>query len=958
MSFYDAIRVGASGAADFEIERSLRFNNDDNTHVIRTIGSTSNRRTFTYSFWIKRTMKAAEQYVLYNGHLTGTPYVDARFEANNHQFQFIDYDGSHQMRIQTNRRFRDPGAWYHFVIAIDTTQSTESDRAKFYVNGEQETSFSIANYPSQNQDTAANVSGHVQTMGAIKASSSNDLDGYLAEVNFIDGQQLTPSSFAETNSDTGQWVPIDTSGLTFGTNGFRLKFEDNSGTTATTLGKDSSGNGNNFTPNNFVTGDAVKDSPTNNFCTLNILNSQNTTLSEGNLKATISNASGNRTTVATMGSKSGKWYYEVLYNSQTVDALCVGFGDESYNALHGNNKLFEDHSPSVGYYGAGGGYIYFNTSRTEYSTDFTAGDIIGVAADFDNNQIYFYKNGTVHPNANPFSYTFSDTIFIPAMGNLTSGGNQTFTANFGQDSTFAGAKTVQGNTDSRGKGDFYYAPPSGFLALCSANLPDPTILLPNQHFNTLLYSGDGSSTRSITGVGFKPDWVWIKGRNTNYSHLVYNSIVGAGSGKGLNPNEDRAEGSVVADNSTYGFLNSFDSDGFSVTKGSDSTSYTNGGSSNYVSWNWNAGDTDSKTYTVKVVSDSGNKYRFDDFGTSAVTLDLAEGGTYTFDQSDSSMSSHPMQLSTTANGTHGGGSAYSTGVTYQLDGSTVTASAFISGFSSASSRKLIITVAASAPTLYYYCYYHSGMGGAVNTNSTLGSSNFEGNTQATVKTNTTAGFSIISWNARGNSSGTYDTVGHGLGVRPDWLILKSRNSTGNWNVYNSNFSSANNKILQLSNSIAETTSSNYWGADNTTPSSTLIHLNQGNYSNSASPPKFIMYAFSEVAGYSKFGTYTGNGSTDGTFVFTGFRPAFILLKRTNSSASWVIHDDKRAGYNGDNDYLHPDNSQSESDGSSGTLDILSNGFKLRMTAGTHNGSGDTYVYFAFAESPFKNSRAR
>ena len=262
----------------------------------------------------------------------------------------------------------------------------------------------------------------------------------------------------------------------------------------------------------------------------------------------------------------------------------------------------------------------------------------------------------------------------------------------------------------------------------------------------MLYTGNGG-TQSITGLEFQPDWVWTKERGTgtgggSSNHQLYDAVRGA---------TKRLESSNTSDEDTISNgLTSFDSNGFSI----GSHSAINDNSVANVAWNWDAGETDSATYTVKVVSDSGNKYRFNDFGTSAVTLDLAEGGTYTFDQSDSSMSSHPMQLSTTANGTHGGGSAYSTGVTYQLDGSTVTASAFISGFSSASSRKLIITVAASAPTLYYYCYYHSGMGGQANTNSTLGSSNFDGSIQTTVKVNASAGFSLLYLQDSSNTNGS------------------------------------------------------------------------------------------------------------------------------------------------------------------------------------------------------------
>ena len=170
-----------------DIVRSLRFDDSDSHRLTRTIGSTSNRRTYTYSWWLKRTMKSSEQYIWYVGSSSGTPYLDARFEANSHELQLQDYTPSRPIRFITNRKFRDPISWYHFVFAVDTTQSTSSNRAKLYVNGVQETSFSTETYPDQNYDSSANVSGHIQVWGTNKAGTSNDLDGYLADVHFVDG---------------------------------------------------------------------------------------------------------------------------------------------------------------------------------------------------------------------------------------------------------------------------------------------------------------------------------------------------------------------------------------------------------------------------------------------------------------------------------------------------------------------------------------------------------------------------------------------------------------------------------------------------------------------------------------------------------------------------------------------------------------------------------------------------
>ena len=786
----------------------------------------------------------------------------------------------------------------------------------------------------------------------------------MAEVHFVDGLQLDHTSFGQTKA--GIWIPKNYTG-SHGTTGFYLPFDDGSA-----LGDDESANTNDWTPDGFVATDVVDDTPTNNFPTLNPLaNNQSATLSEGNLKLTTPTSGYGMRLSSLKLPTSGKWYWEAYL--QAVNTVGPILGVSSYDT-QATQFFVDGNIVGLGYYGASG-VLYGNqdTSGSSYGATYAAGDIIGVAVNLDDNQVSFYKN-----NASQGADSFDASGLFATFGDYSNSNSCTWVVNFGQDSSFANNKTSGSAeaADANGVGDFYYTPPSGFLALCSADLPSPVVdpaenEEPQDHFNIVLWTGDGSQTRSLTGVGFKPSWTWMKLRDsTIQDHQFYDAVRGAGGGKALASNTTAVEGTVNSVNdSDYGYLSSFDSDGFSVNDGAISTvgGYVNYSGRNYVAWNWLAGgESPTKTYRVVVVNDGGNnKYRFRNsannatFAASAVTLELQEGGTYTFEVSDSTVSSHPFVIGTSANS-----SEYSTGVTYVLDGVTKTYSEYTSGFSSATSRQLIITVAASAPTLYYWCSVHSGMGGQINTNSTFGSTNFDGTILATVCENATTGISIIGWT--GNQVDN-TVIPHGLGANADVVITKRRSASSDWLVLHSAVATNTSNVLRLNSNAGTTNGSSTLSQgcpDEFTSvgfkvvrgtGSTMTNVN-------GSGSTYIAYAFKSSDGFSQFGSYIGNGSSDGPYVFTGFRVTWLMMKST-STGDWYIWDSVRDTDNGVRLYLRARLQNVEGGTSSGQqyFDFLSNGFKIIADSSAFsegNSSGQEYVYFAFAEQPFKFANAR
>ena len=581
-----SITINLTVQVQMQISRSLRFNSADSAYLNRTPASASNRRTWTWSGWVKRSIISTDQ-TIFDQSSSGTNSTQIRF-LNTDAFRFYTRDGASDRIYDTTAVFRDVSAWYHIVVAIDTTQATASDRVKVYFNNALQTI--SAGGVSQNADTFINST----SPGALGRfiSGANYCNLYLAEINFIDGQQLTPSSFGQTNSNTGVWEPKAFSG-TYGTNGFYLNFSDNSGTTSTTLGKDYSGNGNNWTPNNFsvtagVGNDSMVDTPTpyggdsgaggevrGNYCVWNPLaKGSDATLANGNLDVSFGSAGSTTQQSATLGMSSGKWYWEVTITASSASPTfaVVGittkqFGDSEYPGYT---------STSWGYRGSDG-QKWTNTSGSSYGASYTTNDVIGIAFDADAGTLTFYKNGTSQGTA--YSSLAAGTYF-PAIGDQSSSNTFTAATNFGQRA-------------------FAYTAPSGFKALCTQNLSTPAVVKGSSYFNTITWSGDSVSGRSLTGVGFQPDWVWIKNRNAPAGHNI--SDVVRGANKRLNSENSGSE----ATNSGYGYTSAFNSDGFVATAGNVSgyeLGDINMSGRAYVAWNWKANGTGSSNTAGTITS--------------------------------------------------------------------------------------------------------------------------------------------------------------------------------------------------------------------------------------------------------------------------------------------------------------------------------------------------------------------
>jgi hypothetical protein len=451
----------------YDIDNSLKLEADNGEVLTQTIGAGS-RTTATYSFWFKRTELGADMQL---AGISPIASETTRFIITSNDVLDVESGvAGDNNSLVTNRVFRDTSAWYHFVVAIDTTQSTEANRVKVYVNGVQETSFSASEYPAQNTDLTIGVDGYTWSWGAYTSTQIKS-SGYLAEAYYIDAQQLDPTSFGEFDEDSGIWKPIAYTG-SFGSNGHYLDFSD-----ASDLGNNSSGVGDDFTLNNITSADQATDTPTNNFCTFNPLMTQNNppTISEGAMKSTGGGGTWNQTW-GNMGVKNGKWYYEfkVTNTSSTgyfgASTAPAEGSDTTAASLMYNTSFMVGSSASIDYY-----YWQNGSQVSDESTGWgtiSTNDIIGIALDLD----AATKTFTVYKNGTALSGTLSQPVDLPTNMQdefifplYVQYENAADEANFGGYTVMSISSAA---TDANGYGTFEYAPPTGYYALCTKNLAE------------------------------------------------------------------------------------------------------------------------------------------------------------------------------------------------------------------------------------------------------------------------------------------------------------------------------------------------------------------------------------------------------------------------------------------------------------------------------------------------------
>jgi len=948
------IFLSSGDDSPYVISRSLRFNPGDSAHLSRTPSSAGNRRTWTWSAWVKRSGLGYFQYLFDCDSGSSPEETPIRFWSDD-RLNISAYTTSSQYNLTTTAKFRDTSAWYHIVVAFDTTNTTPDDRIKLYVNGVQITQFDVRANPSENTDYYIN-SAIEHNIGRAGSGNFRYLGGYLADVNFIDGQALAPTSFGKTDS-AGIWQPKKYSG-THGQNGFHLDFKDNSGTTATTLGKDNSGNSNNWTPNYISVSagsgnDSLLDTPSQieeqtdsgaggtvkgNYATFNSLYGSGTK-SNGSL---VTTTGGYVPDISSIAPSSGKWYAEITWVSgsyarigvQDISEYVTDFGENIYGWRYESNT----------------GNLH-NGSVLSSGSSYGTGTTVGIAMDLDAGKLWVSKNNVWQNSGNPSTGANPSASNLPvghpiAFACASGSGSSVFSVNFGQRA-------------------FAYNAPTNFKSLNSANLsPTGPAAEPNKYFDTRssLLAGGSNDRWTISDLNFSTD-LSVSKSTSNDEYWVWTDSV-RGFDKVLKSDETDQEGSGTA-------ITNVSATGFSATNNWFTTGRT------YATFNWDAG-TSSNT-TVAVAGKNTSEYNEStDWTSGANNANMQNAWSASFDGNTSN---------------------------FALPNTGYSASLTFSSAISYTTLELVVTRDSSAPDLlmngsalnvpstntssnggeYKIEYFNftngtltsighqtrniAGQGGSgfyqiivdgkILVNSGVTPPNAP-TIASTLRANPEAGFSIVTYSGGGSGSANSDSgqsFAHGLNSRPDLVIVKKRTGANGWPVYHS---STPIGALSLNGITALDTSS--WLFAKKSPSNNVVFLGNNPEIN-ATGDDYVAYCFSQILGYSSMGKYTGTGNDDGRFIYTGFRPRLIFTKayssNSNNNNGWCIHDASIDPNNESSSKLAFENDDPILNNSHTGIDILSNGFKLKAdTNGQSNYSGWDYVYYAVAENPFKSARAR
>ena len=571
----------ASGGGSFypvTIDNSLRWP-ASGCQLFRTVGTPTDAKKHTHSFWVKvnpdTTQTLNSVYANQSGY-----YSNSGINSDGRIIFAADYARYYYSTMV----LRDPSSWVHILQVLDSTEASNSDRMKLYVNGVRQTSFTnFATVPLNWTGSYHATNGFGLRIGRTYtgAGFSSSLLSYTSEYIFVDGQALDPTDFGQFQD--GVWIP-DTYAGTYGNNGYKLDFSN-----PANFGEDSSGNSNDFSVTGLAAHDAMPDTPTNNFATYNsnVNTGQTGTYAEGNLAVTASsfwssNVWRQGSIGVTGGTGGGKYYFEFV-STLGGSGQATGVAVQSSSAIDTTS-----HNDGVIYY-----YLSVKTGSTVTVSGITnnpAYDVLRFAFDASNGKVWIGNSTGWFNSGDPAAGTgesgtitnYDGSILVPVTNRSSTAGTHTF--NFGQDSTFAGLKTSgsANGSDGNGIGDFYYAVPSGFLTLCTANLPTPTIIDGSENFVPYIYTADGTSPKSRTGLGFSPDFLWFKDRTVALSHALYDTI--RGPNKGLQTNTTNAENS-------YNALNSFDADGFTTITDGVVGNLLNNSTDSYVTWAWKAGGT-------------------------------------------------------------------------------------------------------------------------------------------------------------------------------------------------------------------------------------------------------------------------------------------------------------------------------------------------------------------------------